>query len=112
MKFLSRNRIRDIRESQPNYIYLLPPRRRRYLPWRWVQTNGNSAMLAKIIRFYDLETGNRISGMYLAGAINIRYGRIEAAPAFKYRGKPRRLFTRNARIRYPYSLARSCSFVP
>ncbi len=109
MKFLSGNRIR---ESWPGYIYLLPPHRRRYMPWRWVQTKGTGATLAKIIRFYDLETGNRISAMYLAEAIKIRYGRIEQAPAFKYRGKPRRLFIRNARIRYPHSLARSCAFVP
>jgi len=111
MKVLRRNRIRDVRKWQPNYVHLLPPRRRRYMPWRWIQKKGNSATLAKIIRFYDLETGNRISAMYLATAINIRHGLVEAAPAFKYRGKPRRLFTRNARIRYPHSLAQSCSFV-
>ncbi len=97
MKFLSRNRIR---ESWPNCIYLLPPRRRRYMPWRWVQAKGNSATFAKIIRFYNLETGNRVPAAYLEEAINIRYGRVEQAPAFKYRAKPRRLFIRNARIRY------------
>ena len=107
MKVLIRNRLR---ETYPGYIDLLPPLRCRYMPWRWVQAKGDSATLAKIIRYYNLETGNRISAMHLAQAMNIRHERVERAPAFKYRGKPRRLFIRNARIRYGNSLARSFSY--
>ena len=109
MKVLIRTRICDI---WPGYIYLLPLDRRRHLPWRWVQAKGDGATLAKMIRYYNLETGNRASADYLAQAINIRYARVERVPAFKYRGKPRRLFISNARIRYPNSLARSCEFTP
>jgi hypothetical protein len=105
MKVLIRNRLR---ETWPNYIYLLPPDRRRCIPARWWDAKGSSAMLAKIIRYYNLETGNRASANYLGEAINIRHGRIERTSAFRYRGKSRRLFIGNARIRYPYSLARSC----
>jgi hypothetical protein len=109
MKVLIGNRIR---ETWPNYIYLLPPYRRRYTPGRWWDAKGSSAMLAKIIRYYNLETGNRASASYLGEAINIRHERIERAPAFRYRGKARRLFIRNARIRYPHSLACSCHLPP
>ena len=109
MKVLIRNRLR---ETWPNYIYLLPPDRRRCIPARWWDARGSRAMLAKIIRYYNLETGNRASADYLGVAINNRHGRIERTPAFKYRGKPRRLFIRSARIWYPYSLARSCDLPP
>jgi hypothetical protein len=87
-----------------------PYDRRRGFPWRWSQAMGNSATLAKIIRYYNLETGNRVSALDVAMDLNIRRGRIERSPAFKYRGKPRRFFIRNARIRYPNSLARSFDF--
>ncbi len=70
------------------------------MPMRWFRAKGDSATLAKVIRFYNLETGNRVSATYLEEATNIRYGRVERASTFKYRGKPRRLFIRNARIRY------------
>jgi hypothetical protein len=109
MKLLIRNRFREI---WPGYAYLLPPHRCRHLPWRWVQAKGDSATLAKIIRLCNLETGNRVSAMYLAELIDIRHERIERAPAFKYRGKPRQLFILNARIRHDNSLARSCNFLP
>lgn len=105
MKVFIRNRTR---EYWPNYyVYLLPLHRRRHIPGRWVDAKGNSAMLAKIIRCFNLATGNRVTAKYIAEFINIRHERVEWAPAFKYRGKARRLFIPNARIRYPHSLARS-----
>jgi hypothetical protein len=107
MKVLIRN---CIREPWPDYIYLLAPHKRRHLPWRWVQAKGNGAILARIIRYYNLETGNRVSALYVAMAMNIRHERIERAPGFTYRGEPRRLFIRNAQVRYPHSLARSFDF--
>jgi hypothetical protein len=71
---------------------------------------GNSATFAKIIRHYNLETGSRVSAAYLSEAINIPCEGVERSPAFSYRGKPRPLFIRNARIRYADSLGRSCAF--
>jgi hypothetical protein len=109
MRYLRRNRLR---KTWPGYFYLLPPDRRYYMPWRWIQSKGDSAMLARIIRFHGIETGNRLSAEELALAINVPEARIERAPAFKYRGKPRRRFIARARLRYgtalPARMATAC----